>query len=33
MPGMILHRQDGSYTDEADLILRGGKELLIRPQA
>lgn len=33
MPGMVLHKPDGSYTDEADFILRDGKELLIRRQA
>jgi tRNA1(Val) A37 N6-methylase TrmN6 len=33
LPGMVLHEADGSYTQQADLILRGGAGLLIRPQA
>lgn len=33
LPGMVLHAQDGRYTEEADLILRGGAGLRIRPQA
>ena len=29
--GMVLHEADGSYTEQADLILRGGAGLEIRP--
>jgi tRNA1(Val) A37 N6-methylase TrmN6 len=25
--GLVLHREDGTYTDEADLVLRGAKGL------
>lgn len=31
--GMVLHVKDGGYTEEANLILRGGAGLRIRPQA
>ena len=27
MPGLVLHRPDGSYTPQADAILRGAEEL------
>jgi len=30
LPGMVLHEADGSYTEKADLILRGGSGLSIR---
>ncbi len=33
LPGMILHEADGSYTKQADLILRGEADLHIRAQA
>lgn len=33
LPGMVLHEADGSYTEAADLILRGGAELRMKPQA
>lgn len=33
MPGMVLHQADGSYTPEADLILRGETGLQISARA
>jgi tRNA1(Val) A37 N6-methylase TrmN6 len=33
LQGMVLHEADGSYTQEADLILRDGAGLGIRQQA
>jgi tRNA1(Val) A37 N6-methylase TrmN6 len=29
--GLILHDQDGRYTDEAEAVLRGGEPLRLRP--
>ena len=33
LPGMVLHEADGSYTDPANHILRGGAGLHIRARA
>jgi tRNA1(Val) A37 N6-methylase TrmN6 len=33
LQGMVLHQADGSYTQEADFILRDGAGLGIRPKA
>ena len=33
LQGLVLHQADGSYTQEADLILRDGAGLGIRPKA
>ena len=33
LQGMVLHEADGSYTQEADLILRDGAGLGIKPKA
>ena len=27
LPGLVLHEEDGSYTDEAEAVLRGGEAL------
>jgi tRNA1(Val) A37 N6-methylase TrmN6 len=29
MPGLVLHRPDGSYTPQADAVLRGGEALAL----
>jgi len=31
LPGMILHNEDGSYTEAAEKILRGGEKLSLKP--
>lgn len=31
LPGLVLHRPDGSYTDKAEAILRGGEALRLLP--
>lgn len=30
LAGMVLHRSDGAYTDQADAVLRGGAALALR---
>jgi len=27
LPGLVLHKEDGSYTEEAEVVLRGGEAL------
>jgi tRNA1(Val) A37 N6-methylase TrmN6 len=31
LQGLVLHHQDGRYTDEAEAVLRGGEALRLRP--
>jgi tRNA1(Val) A37 N6-methylase TrmN6 len=31
LPGLVLHRRPGGFTDEAEACLRGGQRLDVRP--
>jgi tRNA1(Val) A37 N6-methylase TrmN6 len=33
LPGLVLHNDDGTYTAEADAVLRGERGLNLRPAA
>ena len=33
LPGLVLHGEDGHYTEEAEAVLRGGEALDVRGQA
>jgi tRNA1(Val) A37 N6-methylase TrmN6 len=32
LPGLVLHEADGSYTDAAEAVLRGGEALALSPR-